>query len=187
MEPRFIQKHFSWIALGLLALSTACGSSMTTSEPARARGLIDLNARMPVGESPYGIAYGAPTQARGLSEAPNIDAYLKPEYASKQRAGDLVATRSPRVAKRTIMTPRAVAPAPVALAPEAPVANAPSAEPVLIASAQPTSSSDATGYAAREQKQAKGVEKFVGGDAIVITGGALLLILLIVILILLLR
>jgi hypothetical protein len=158
-----------WIALCFGFGLTACASSMANTKIEDARGLIDLNARVPVGDSPYGIAYGAPQPGRVQPLAPDIDRYLKPNPAPA------------RVAK--------VAPAPQPQPqPFEPVVNLePNREQLLALAAEPPApvSHDSSRYAQREA-QSQNLEKFRGGDVIVITTGTLIVILLVVILILLL-
>lgn len=173
----------TWIALcfGL----TACASSMANTQPEDARGLIDLNARMPVGQSPYGIAYGTPSPGRVQPLAPDIDPFLKPEA---KRTETLVATRVMPAQKPAPAVPApAVKAAPEPVAFEPVINLQPNQEQLLALAAEPPppSSDDSSRYAERES-QNQNLEKFRGGDAIVITSGALIVILLVVILVLLL-
>src|SRR5688500_20300621 len=96
-----------WIALCFSFGLTACASSMSNTRTEDPRGLIDLNARIPTGDSPYGVAYGTPQPGRVKPLAPNIDAYLKPQPAAERLvvARAVPMTRAAPVAK--------VAPAPV--------------------------------------------------------------------------
>lgn len=167
-----------WIALCFGFGLTACASSVSNTQLEDPRGLIDLNARIPVGQSPYGIAYGAPQPGRVQPLAPNIDAYVKPQPAAERM-----------VVARAVPLKREIAPA-VEVAPVAfePVVNLePNQEQLLAMAAEPPApaSDDSSRYAERES-QNQNLEKFRGGDAIVITSGALIIILLVVILILLL-
>ena len=170
----------TWIALCFGFGLTACASSMNT-RPEDPHGLIDLNARMPVGQSPYGIAYGAPSPGRVQPLAPEIDEFLKPE--AKQETL-VVARVMPAKKAEPVVTAKA-APEPV---PFEPVVNLePNQEQLLAIAAEPppASSDDSSRYAERES-QNQNLEKFRGGDAVVITSGALIVILLVVILVLLL-
>jgi hypothetical protein len=157
---------------------------MSNTRPEDPRGLIDLNARMPVGESPYGIAYGTPQPGRLQPLAPNIDAYLKPQPAAER----MVVARAVPLKREAVIAPIAkIAPAPVAFEP---VVNLePNQEQLLAVASEPPAQSpmsdDSSRYAERES-QNQNLEKFRGGDAIVITSGALIVILLVVILVLLL-
>lgn len=171
----------TWIALCLGFGLTACASSMNT-RPEDPHGLIDLNARMPVGQSPYGIAYGAPSPGRVQPLTPNVDEFLKPEAARET----LVATRVMPAKKAASVAP-AVKPAPEPVAFEPVIELQPNQEQLLALAAEPPppSSDDSSRYAEREA-QNQNLEKFRGGDAIVITSGALIVILLVVILVLLL-
>lgn len=170
-----------WIALCFLGLS-ACASSMAGSKLEDPRGLIDLNARMPTGDSPYGIAYGAPTPARVRPDSPNIDEFLKPEVVAARPTRVMIAKAEPVKQARVEET-----------APVAPVAAeafvvAPEQDPLLAMNepAAPATGDDSARYADREAKS-QNLEQFRGGDAIVITSGALLVILLVIIIILLLN
>ena len=168
-----------WIALCFGFGLTACASSMSNTRPEDPRGLIDLNARMPVGDSPYGVAYGTPQPGRVQPLAPNIDRYLKAEPAAER----MVVARAVPLKKE--MPVAKVAPAPVAFEP---VVNLePNQEQLLAMAGEPPAptNNDTSRYAERES-QNQNLEKFRGGDAIVITSGALIVILLVVILILLL-
>lgn len=172
-----------WIAL-CFGLS-ACASSMVASKPEDPRGLIDLNARVPSGQSPYGIAYGAPTRARVRPQTPDIDAYLKPEPAKMARPTRVAIARAEvaeKVAAPAVATPKPAATEPVA------AAAAPEQAPLLAMASEPAPATgdDGARYADREAKSQQ-LEQFRGGDAVVITSGALIIVLLIVILILLLR
>jgi hypothetical protein len=154
------------------------------TRPEDPHGLIDLNARMPVGQSPYGIAYGAPSPGRVQPLTPNVDEFLKPEARET-----LVATRVMPAKKAVSVAPVApiakVTPEPVAFEPV--IELEPNQEQLLALAAEPPppSSDDSSRYAEREA-QNQNLEKFRGGDAIVITSGALIVILLVVILVLLL-
>lgn len=181
-------RHFvtAWIALCLSFGLTACASSMATTSPEDPRGLIDLNARMPVGQSPYGSAYGVSTAARVRPATPNIDAYLLPE------ADKRVAAKSPMVVARAVPLTKAPV-AEFAPHPFEPVVNLEPNQEQLLAMANeqppPVSGDDAGGDTTRysdREAQNQNLEQFRGGDAIVITTGTLIVILLIVILILLL-
>ena len=175
-------RHFvtAWIALCLSFGLTACASSMATTSPEDPRGLIDLNARMPVGQSPYGSPYGVQTAARVRPSAPDIGEFLKPD-APKPATEPMVVARA---------VPRTKAPvAEIAPPPFEPVVNLEPNQEQLLAMASepppPASGDDTSRYADREA-QNQNLEQFRGGDAIVITTGTLLVILLIVILVLLL-
>jgi len=176
-------RHFvtAWIALCLSFGLTACASSMATTSPEDPRGLIDLNARMPVGQSPYGSPYGVSTAARVRPEAANIDEFLKPEPEKKAAKPPMVVARAVPLTKPPV--------AEFAPPPFEPVVNLEPNQEQLLAMASepppPASGDDTTRYADREA-QNQNLEQFRGGDAIVITTGTLLVILLIVILILLL-
>ena len=153
---------------------------MATSKPEDPHGLIDLNARLPVADSPYGMAYGARTGTGVRPEAANIDEFLKDE----PRPTRVAAARPVRVnAPADVAAP--VAPAPT---PAEPIASAPEQAPLLALAEPPAPSTtdDSSRYAERDSKS-QSLEKFRGGDALVITSGALLIILLVIIIILLLR
>jgi len=170
-----------WIALcfGFGFGLTACASSMSNTRPEDPRGLIDLNARIPTGDSPYGVAYGTPQPGRVQPMAANIDAYLKPQPAAER----MVVARAIPLRKDAPVAK--VAPAPVAFEP---VINLePNQEQLLaMADAPPVPTNDDTSSYAEREAQNQNLEKFRGGDAIVITSGALIVVLLVVILILLL-
>ena len=181
-------RHFvtAWIALCLSFGLTACASSMANTSPEDPRGIIDLNARMPVGQSPYGSPYGVSTAARVRPGTPNIDEFLTAEPDKR------VAAKPPMIVARAVpLTKTPVAD--FAPPPFEPVVNLEPNQEQLLAMANeqppPTSSDDLGGdtsrYAEREAQSQK-LEQFRGGDAIVITTGTLIVVLLIVILILLL-
>jgi hypothetical protein len=134
-------------------------------------------------QSPYGVAYGAKTGARAVA-TPNIDEYLKPDYASRPTVHRARATPS---VQRSGATPALSTPATQAVpdASAAALASAPAAK-ARDRGELAGNTTDRSRYAQREQSS-QAVEQFRGGDAIVITSGALILILLVVILILLLR
>lgn len=175
-----------WIALCLGFGLTACASSTANTRTEDPRGLIDLNARMPVGDSPYGIAYGAPQGERVRPGAPDVDAYLKP--APSEPALARMPAPVPKAIDRGRPAHEVAAVAALEPAPFEPVVDLePNQEQLLALAAEPPppASGDETRYADREA-QSQSLKQFRGGDAIVITSGTLIIILLIVILVLLL-
>jgi len=185
MNQRPRQSIAPWIALCFSFGLTACASSASTTVIEEPQGLIDLNARIPAGDSPYGIAYGAPTRANVRPNTPDLDAFLKPEFAEKTarmaapvQVAELESNRAPRDVQAPRLA-RASAPLPE------PVLAAPAPLLAMAQAPAPTPDDDSSRYAQREA-QNQNLEQFRGGDAIVITTGTLIVVLLIVILILLL-
>jgi hypothetical protein len=155
---------------------------MANTSPEDPRGLIDLNARMPVAQSPYGSPYGVRTAARVQPGAADIDQFLKPDVEKRPSA------KAPMVVARAVPLTKAPV-AELAPVPFEPVVNLEPNQEQLLAMANeqppPASGDDTSRYADREA-QNQNLEQFRGGDAIVIGTGTLLVILLVVILVLLL-
>jgi hypothetical protein len=138
--------------------------------------VIDLSKPLPAMDtSAYPHAYGGEVAMRERVGKPDIDSYLKPEYAAKA-AEPKPSTRP----ARTLQMPLTVIP------PDEPVV-ASQAPPLMAAAdtAQPASS-DAQRYAERDAA-AKPQKTFRGGDVIVIGAGTLIIVLLIIVLVLLLK
>jgi hypothetical protein len=128
------------------------------------------------------MAYGRPTQyasARGLAQSHvDIDQYLLPS------------PRAPRHPVPAHSRPQQLAALPAPKAAEAPVANQESSGSdleTLMAAAEPPQSSapDLDRYAQRDQRSSE-LQKYRGGDAIVITATTLVIILLVVLVLVLL-
>ena len=169
-----------WIALCFSFGLIGCASSTVHTKPEDPRGLIDLNARMPVGDSPF-VAYGTRQPGGVQPLAPDIDEYLTKPQAEQPAVARAVVLDAPKAAK--LAKVEKTEPVPF----EPVIDLQPNQEQLLALAAEPPppAHDDSARYAQREA-QNQNLEKFRGGDAIVITSGALIVILLVVILVLLL-
>lgn len=174
-----------WIALCFGFGLIGCASSTAYTKREDPRGLIDLNARMPVGDSPYGVAYGTPQPVRVQPLAPDIDQFLKAEAKEPLVVARAVPLKTNVKTNAPVAAKAAPAPEPVAFEP---VINLqPNQEQLLALASEPAPAHDDSARYAQREAQNQNLEKFRGGDAIVITSGALIVILLVVIIILLLN
>lgn len=176
------------LAVAACLLASGCVSSFgETSPTAWPKGTIDLSKRWPEpAPSPFGPALGARAGLRGFGAEPrpNIDAFLKPEYAAKRFENAKLRTTSIESSNATARAETSVAASPPALGAE-PVGAA-----LRVASADPPTAADARSELERYRQRdaaAQSQQAFRGGDVIIIGAGTLILILLVVILVLLIR
>jgi hypothetical protein len=178
-------------ALGALVLAVAASACGASNPGQSARGTPDLSKALPAPtSSPFGLARGdRPLGITGqrLGSSADLEAYLKRGAATPEAAA--VATSSPRPARPERARPSALAlpdtrvPANAAPAPAGDFGAASVA--VQHATARPPSAvSDSQLYAQRQNKS-RSLERYRGGDVVVIGVSTLVIVLLIVLLIVL--
>ncbi len=167
------------LAFGLDMVGCAASSQLRPIAP----GHLDLAKALPApGESPFGLAFGGKQAGRAITrEGQELDAYLKTDANAQAPApAAQLPLHAARTATRTRTTPANVATAaPPLVAELTPAKPVPSASP--LAATDPRS--DAARYAQREDKK---LERYRGGDVVVIGVSTLVVILLIVLLVVLL-
>jgi hypothetical protein len=157
-------------ALPLLLTLSACGAANSAGRPS---GTPDLTKALPAPTpSPFGLAYGdrQPGMTGRHGSRADLEAYLKPARLAPHRPS--VARSSPVLAPARGVPPGARASADSPLAARA-LASASSATP------------DSQRYAQRQSKS-RNLERYRGGDVIVIGASTLVIVLLIVLIIVLL-
>jgi hypothetical protein len=164
-----------------------CGASSASQIPIHKPGPGLSMAPRSVTVKPYDMAYGRPTGYASASPSSrpsvDIDQYLLPSPRAPR-------SHHPALPVPLKSRPEQVAALPAPKAPDAPVANQDSSGSdleTLMAAAEPpqTNAGDLDRYAQRD-RQSSELQKYRGGDAIVITATTLIIILLVVVLLILL-
>jgi hypothetical protein len=171
IKPR-TQHTLRTLTLGLLVTAAVgCAGNIPNTRQGQAAG--EWRFRLPTSSSPVGaLAYG-----RGGSSAARADVQEQPQLAVAE------AHKTPAHSAVRHVAPAALHEIATNPAPQPTAAPVVVSEPVQLAQAEPSADQR---YGER-QADAKTLDKFKGGDVIVIGAGALLLILVVVLLVLLLR